>query len=199
MADSDNSFSCVFDRDTIPSNTSRPFGTIDHRYPGLSDQLSSDHGFPQAGATIKHYELLRQLGQGAMGIIYLARDTRLDRLVAIKVLRPRSIASAERFFIEAQDTARCRHNHIVSIHDVDEYRGYPYMVLEYLEGQTLRAWMNRRACSAAVEPATEWGVLPSAVPVSLAVRLMLPVIRALSCVHERGIVHCDLKPEYIVV
>jgi WD40 repeat protein/serine/threonine protein kinase len=137
---------------------------------------------PQVGARVKHYELLRELGAGGMGTVYLARDTTLGRLVAIKVLQRRSDASAERFLVEAQATARCRHENIVVIHEVGELDGYPYMVLEHLEGRTLREWMAREA--AFVSP-------------SLAVELMLPVVRALACAHSLGIVHRDLKPENI--
>ncbi|HEX6245202.1 MAG TPA: serine/threonine-protein kinase, partial [Polyangiales bacterium] len=140
---------------------------------------------PDVGSTVKHYELLRKLGEGGMGTVYVARDTTLGRLVAIKVLQRHEGPSAERFLIEAQATARCRHDNIVVIHEVDEFHGYPYMVLEYLEGRTLRDWMAQRD--------------PSSGPVSpsLAVELMLPVVRALARAHQLGIVHRDLKPENI--
>jgi WD40 repeat protein len=140
---------------------------------------------PRVGSTVKHYELVRKLGEGAMGTVYLARDTALGRLVAIKVLRIHSGPGAERFLIEAQATARCRHDHIVVIHEVDEIDGYPYMVLEYLEGRTLREWLAQRDPSSGL------------VSPGLAVELMLPVVRALACAHELGIVHRDLKPENI--
>jgi WD40 repeat protein len=139
----------------------------------------------EVGSTVKHYELLRELGEGGMGTVYLARDTTLGRLVAIKVLQRHTGPSAERFLIEAQATARCRHDNIVVIHEVDEHHGYPYMVLEYLEGRTLREWMAQRDSSSGL------------VSPSLAVELLLPVVRALSCAHQLGIVHRDLKPENI--
>jgi len=140
---------------------------------------------PQVGSTVKHYELLRKLGQGGMGAVYLARDTTLGRLVAIKVLQTHAGPSTERFLIEAQATARCRHDNIVVIHEVDAFDGYPYMVFEHLEGRTLREWMAQRdPSSGCVSP-------------SLAVELMLPVVRALVCAHQLGIVHRDLKPENI--
>ncbi len=149
-------------------------------------QLSTPHSLRlEVGATIKHYELLRKLGEGGMGTVYLARDTTLGRLVAIKVLQMQTGPSAERFLIEAQATARCRHDNIVVIYEVGEFRGYPYMVLEYLEGRTLREWMAQR------DPSS------GPVPPSLAVELLLPVVRALSCAHLLGIVHRDLKPENI--
>src|SRR4051812_48952669 len=108
------------------------------RAPGEPTPPPPDRLPPQVGSRVKHYELLRPLGEGGMGTVYLARDTTLGRLVAIKVLQSHSGPSAERFLIEAQATARCRHDNIVVIHEVDELHGYPYMVLEYLEGRTLR-------------------------------------------------------------
>jgi WD40 repeat protein len=150
-----------------------------------NDSSSHNRAPPRAGSIVKHYELLRQLGEGGMGTVYLARDTTLGRLVAIKVLRPDTGPSAQRFLIEAQATARCRHDNIVVIHEVGEHDGYPYMVLEHLEGSTLREWMAQRdASSGPVSP-------------NLAVELMLPVVRALACAHKLGIVHRDLKPENI--
>ena len=140
---------------------------------------------PDVGSTVKQYELLRKLGEGGMGTVYLARDTTLGRLVAIKVLQMHAGPSAERFLNEAQATARCRHDNIVVIHEVNELHGYPYMVLEYLEGRTLREWMTQR------DPAS------GPVSPSFAVELMLPVVRALACAHQLGIVHRDLKPENI--
>jgi len=110
---------------------------------------------PKVGSTVKHYELLSTLGKGAMGIVYLARDTVLDRLVAIKMLRRHTGPSMERFRIEAKATARCRHENIVVLHEVDDFHGYPYMVLEYLEGCTLREWMARRDHSPTADPPAE--------------------------------------------
>ena len=153
--------------------------------PSIPHRSPHEHRFPQVGSTVKHYELLRQLGQGAMGTVYLARDTTLGRLVAIKVLRLHTGPSTERFLIEAQATARCRHDNIVVIHEVDELHGYPYMVLEYLDGRTLREWIAQRDPSSGL------------VSPSLAIEFMLPVVRALACAHQLGIVHRDLKPENI--
>jgi WD40 repeat protein/serine/threonine protein kinase len=163
----------------------------------IADHTPTDnHVPPHVGSTIKHYELLRTLGEGGMGAVYLARDTMLGRLVAIKVLQMHSGPSAERFLIEAQATARCRHDNIVVIHEVDQRHDYLYMVLEYLEGRTLREWMAHREHLAA-EPPAEASPSSGLVSPSLAVELMVPVVRALACAHQLGIVHRDLKPENI--
>ncbi|MCG8421625.1 MAG: protein kinase [Proteobacteria bacterium] len=153
--------------------------------------------FPTIGSAIGHYELIRELGRGGMGVVFLARDTRLGRLVAIKLLTECSGDRAARFLAEARATARCRHENIVVIYEVDEYRGYPYMVLEYIKGPTLRKWMEQRT----LPSGHRYGAGPGALPVSpsLAVELMVPVVRALICAHESGIVHRDLKPANILL
>jgi serine/threonine protein kinase len=147
-------------------------------------------GQPVPGAWIGQYELIRPLGRGGMGEVHLARDLRLGRLVAIKRLSAHVPELVERFLREARTTARCMHENIVVIHEVGEQDGHPYMVLEYLEGQTLRQWLRERAAAAGEQ-------VP--VPPGRAVELMLPVVRALACAHERGIVHRDLKPENVML
>lgn len=135
------------------------------------------------GMVIKHYEVIRKLGAGGMGKVFLARDIRLGRLVAIKLLLEHDGKSMARFLVEARTTAQCKHENIVVIYDVDEIQGSPYMVLEYVEGRTLRDLMCDQG----------------RVMVAQAVDLMLPVARALTCAHAMGIVHRDLKPENILL
>jgi len=151
----------------------------------------------QAGSSIKHYELIRKLGEGGMGVVFLARDTKLGRLVAIKVLLEHNGQSAERFLAEARATARCKHDNIVVIHEVDEHDGYPYMVLEHLEGRTLSAFLAQREAPGAFEPRSPADTRSGRVSPSLAVDLVVPVVRALCCAHQLGIVHRDLKPDNI--
>jgi serine/threonine protein kinase len=129
---------------------------------------------------IGQYELLRQLGSGGMGTVYLARDTKLARMVALKLLNAPSPHLLARFLIEARATARCTHENIVVIHDVDEIGGEPYMVLEYLDGAPLTHTLAG-------------GKLTS----DRAVELIAPVLHALVVAHEAGIVHRDLKPDNI--
>jgi WD40 repeat protein/serine/threonine protein kinase len=142
------------------------------------------------GVRIGQYEIIRLLGRGGMGEVFLARDLRLGRLVAVKLLIGQQPDLAERFLVEARATARCHHENIVVIYEVGEHRGDPYMVLEYLEGQTLRQWLRDHAATTG---------RPARVPPARAVELMLPVVRALVCAHDQGIVHRDLKPENVML
>jgi serine/threonine protein kinase len=147
-------------------------------------------GQPVGGTRLGQYEFIRSLGRGGMGEVHLARDLRLGRLVAVKQLSAPGAGLAERFLREARTTARCMHENIVVIHEVGEQDGRPYMVLEYLEGQTLRQWLREYAAAAGERAPVSPG---------RAVELMLPVVRALAYAHERGIVHRDLKPENVML
>jgi serine/threonine protein kinase len=138
---------------------------------------------PGPGTRIHHYELIRQIGSGGMGTVFMARDTRLARRVAIKLLHTQEPELTRRFILEARATARCSHENIVIIYEVGEASGRPYMVLEYLQGQPLSKLLK---ASPRLPPAR-------------AAELMVPVVRALACAHEQKIVHRDLKPENILV
>ncbi|WP_438044828.1 nSTAND1 domain-containing NTPase [Sorangium sp. So ce128] len=161
-------------------------------------ERASGSTLADVGGTIKHYEIIRKLGQGGMGIVYLARDTKLGRLVAIKLLLEYSGQGIQRFLAEARATARCRHENIVVIHEVDEIRGHPYLVLEYVKGRTLSQWLAQREHPSAPGPLADIGP-PGSMAAGPVVELMIPVVRALACAHELGIVHRDLKPENILI
>ena len=110
------------------------------REPDTSDELDL-----APGTFVDHFRIMRLLGQGGMAQVYLARDSKLGRKVALKVIRPAVLGTSdavERFLFEARATARFNHPHIVTIHAVGEYSGRPYVALEYLEGQTLRERME---------------------------------------------------------
>lgn len=141
-----------------------------------SSQLLSE------GTRIGQHEIIREIGRGGMGAVYLARDTKLGRPVAVKVLQSSQAKMTERFILEAKATARCSHENIVIIHEVGEYGNKPFMVLEYLRGHTLTNEMGNRP-----------------IPPGRAVQLIIPVVRALVFAHEMGIVHRDLKPDNIFV
>jgi hypothetical protein len=157
------------------------------RSEGRSVEGAGDPLVLPAGVTIAHYEVVRPLGRGGMGTVYLARDTRLGRLVAVKMLRERGEQAARRLIAEARATARCRHENIVVIHDVGDVNGRPYLVLEHLEGRPLNEWLARPGARPDGGPSE--GVAPGR-----AVELMVPVVRALACAHAHGIIHRDLKP-----
>jgi len=137
-----------------------------------------------AGERIGQYEIIRELGRGGMGAVYAARDTKLGRKVAIKVLNSNNNAElAARFIIEARATAQCSHENIVIIHEVGEHHGDPFMVLEYLQGAPLTQLLQDGRKLAPAQT----------------VELMVPVVRALTVAHTHGIVHRDLKPDNIFV
>ena len=134
-----------------------------------------------AGQRIAHYEIIRELGRGGMGAVFLARDLKFGRRVAIKFLNNAFNANlARRFLLEARATTRCTHENIVAIHDVAEHENMPYMVLQYLRGKPMSKLLAQ-------------GRLPSI----RAVELLIPVVRALCRAHELDIVHRDLKPDNI--
>jgi len=132
------------------------------------------------------YSLERELGRGGMGIVYLAREVQLDRLVAIKLL-PRSLADRpdvrERFLREARMAASLSHPHIVPIYRVGEAKGLVYFVMAYVNGETLGERLRSRG----------------PLPITVATRLFREVTWALSYAHGRGIVHRDVKPDNILI
>jgi serine/threonine protein kinase len=138
---------------------------------------------PRAGAMINQYELIRELGAGGMGTVFLARDTKLGRKTAIKILNSNHPELTQRFIVEARATARCSHENIVIIYEVGEFNAQPYMVLEFLQGSVLTDLVHGG----------------KRLPPGRAVELMVPVCRALAVAHEQGIVHRDLKPDNIFV
>jgi serine/threonine protein kinase len=140
---------------------------------------------PKSGSKLGPYEILGRLGAGGMGEVYRARDTRLDRIVAIKVLsthladRPEV---RERFEREARTIASLNHSHICTLHDIGRQDGIDYLVMEYVEGETLA----RR-------------LLKGALPQRRVVELGTEIADALDAAHAKGIVHRDIKPANIVV
>src|SRR5512145_491658 len=129
------------------------------------------------------YEVLSRLGSGGMGEVYCAKDPRLGRKVAVKVLLPNFASSPERlarFEQEIKTLALLNHPNILQIHDTGTHEGRPYLVMELLEGETLRERMDGRT-----------------LPPLKAVDIARQVARGLAAAHEKGITHRDLKPENI--
>jgi WD40 repeat protein/serine/threonine protein kinase len=135
--------------------------------------------------TISGYEVLRELGRGGMGVVYLARQTSLGRLVALKMILADSHTTPkdlQRFKTEVELAARLQHPNIVTVYEVGEVQGRPYCVLEFIEGCNLAEALAGAPC-----------------PPRQAAELLATLARAVQAAHARGIVHRDLKPANILL
>src|SRR5262245_2261984 len=138
-----------------------------------------------AGDQLGPYRILSPIGKGGMGEVYRAQDARLGRDVAIKVLPEQLTSDPEalrRFEREGRALAALSHPNILTIFDVGTQDGISFVVMELLEGETLRAWMRN-----------------SAVPWEKALEIAIHIAEGLSAAHSKGIVHRDLKPENIIL
>ncbi|HUG40103.1 MAG TPA: protein kinase, partial [Longimicrobiales bacterium] len=136
-------------------------------------------------ALADRYRLERELGQGAMATVYLARDLKHDRQVALKILKPdlAAVLGAERFVLEIRTTAALQHPHILPLFDSGEADGFLYYVMPFVDGETLRSRLDRE---------TQLGVED-------AVRIARDIADALHYAHTRGVIHRDIKPENILL
>ena len=137
------------------------------------------------GAQLGPYRILAMLGAGGMGEVYRGVDTRLDRVVAIKIL-PRQVANdprrAQRFARESRAVSKLNHPHICTLYDVGEHDGVPFIVMEFLEGETLARRLTQ-----------------GALPLDRVVPVATEIADALVHAHRHGIVHRDLKPANIML
>jgi eukaryotic-like serine/threonine-protein kinase len=180
---------------------------LPHRHPSSSSQdscsISLDHeaGDTQASTviltrnggpptTLGRYKVVKEIGRGAMGVVYLGKDPTIQRFVAIKTMRLDENADPEklqevktRFFREAESTGRLSHPNIVTIHDAGEEQGLGYIAMEMLEGTTL----------------THWSRQPSLMPLSQLMLTLATVAEALDYAHQQGVVHRDIKPANIML
>jgi serine/threonine protein kinase len=160
-------------------------GLLGEPVSGLAAELLDGGVGSHAGRAFSHYEAEREIGRGGMGEVYLARDKRLGRPVALKLL-PASFTAdptrVARFKREAHAISHLNHPNIVTVYEVGEAEGLRFIVTEYVEGETLRALLAR-------------GPLPPGRALDLAVQ----VASALDAAHAAGVVHRDVKPENIMV
>jgi serine/threonine protein kinase/Flp pilus assembly protein TadD len=137
------------------------------------------------GKTISHYKILEKLGEGGMGVVYKAQDTKLDRIVALKFL-PQHLTSdsveKERFIHEAKAASALNHTNITTIHEIDEFEGQMFIVMEYCEGKTLKRIIEKETLS--VRKVLDIGI---------------QICEGLVVAHEKGIVHRDIKSDNIMV
>jgi len=134
-----------------------------------------------AAALANRYRIERELGAGGMATVYLAHDLKHDRNVAIKVLKPElaAVLGADRFVVEIKTTAALQHPHILPLFDSGEADGFLYYVMPFIDGETLRAKMDRERQLA----------------VDDAIAITMTVAGALDLAHRHGVIHRDIKPE----
>lgn len=172
-----------------------PKGDDGHRVPLQQDTeepasatVIINSGSPPS--TLGRYKVLRELGRGAMGVVYLGKDPTIQRFVAIKTMRLDAIDDAEkfeevkaRFFREAESTGRLSHPNIVTIFDAGEEQDLGYIAMEVLEGTTLKQWSRK----------------PNLLPPDKLCATLATVAEALDYAHQQGVVHRDIKPANIML
>ncbi len=137
------------------------------------------------GKAISHYRILEKLGEGGMGVVYKARDTHLDRLVAIKVLPTERVTDPQRkrrFVQEAKAASALHHPNIITIYDIDQTNGVDFIAMEYVAGKTLDQQIPRKGFR-----------------LSEALKYAVQIADALEAAHAAGIIHRDLKPGNVMV
>ena len=155
----------------------------------MSDQNSNDntrtHIVLTEGTMVQHYRIARKIGAGGMGEVYLAEDTKLKREVALKFMPSHLVTNPDvhtRFLREAQAVAKLNHPHIVTIHDVSEYQGRPYFVMEHIEGESLHHFAHDKP-----------------LPLEMIIEYAIQICQGLGEAHRAGIVHRDIKSANIAI
>ena len=136
-------------------------------------------------ATIAHYRIIEPIGAGGMGAVYKAYDKKLHRIVALKLLPPEYISQQDRrrrFLQEARAASALNHPHILTVYEIGEDDGKPYIAMEYVEGETLRQKIRSRALQ-----------------IKETLEIAIQIAEGLAKAHEAGIIHRDLKPENLMI
>jgi serine/threonine-protein kinase len=146
----------------------------------MADTLAS-----LTAALTDRYRIQREIGQGGMATVFLARDTKHDRPVALKVLRPElgAVLGVERFLSEIRVTANLQHPNVLPLFDSGEANGLLFYVMPFVDGESLRTRLTRE----------------KQLPIDEAVRITVALANALDYAHRNGIIHRDLKPENILM
>ncbi|HKG21629.1 MAG TPA: serine/threonine-protein kinase, partial [Blastocatellia bacterium] len=137
------------------------------------------------GTKIGHYRIIAPLGAGGMGAVYKAHDEKLDRVVAVKVIQPDMVGHEDRrrrFLQEARAASALNHPHILTVYEIGDSDGRPFIVMEFIEGETLRQKIAARS-----------------IAVGEALDIAIQIAQGLSKAHDHGIVHRDLKPENLMI
>lgn len=143
--------------------------------------LSAPEGPGEIGR-LADYRVMGKLGEGSQGVVFLAQDVALLRLVALKVIKPECTTNPkarERFLREARIVAALRSDHVVTVYHLGEASGVPFLAMEHLRGSTLRSWLSAHK---------------GPVPLPTVLQIARDVFRGLAAVHEKGLVHRDIKP-----
>ncbi|HKZ80547.1 MAG TPA: serine/threonine-protein kinase, partial [Pyrinomonadaceae bacterium] len=151
----------------------------------VADIIESDTKRLERGTRFGHYEIIRQIGIGGMGEVYLAKDQKLDRRVAIKILNEkfgRDESNLKRFVHEAKAASALNHPNILVIHEIGESEDAHYIVSEFIEGRTLREVLTQSQMS-----------------LEKVLDLAIHIASALAAAHEAHLVHRDIKPENVMV
>ena len=138
------------------------------------------------GDFIDHYQIISELGQGGMGIVYKAMDTFLNRIVALKImliLNQSDQIALKRFQREAEICATLKHPYIVSVYTIGEYKSFPYIVMEYIEGIPINQYVQQNG-------ENDW---------NLCATIIYKVAQALEYVHSNHIIHRDIKPSNVII
>jgi serine/threonine protein kinase len=142
--------------------------------------------YPLLVKTLGRFEIIAELGRGGMAVVYKARQTDLDRIVALKILPPELTSDQSyvaRFRQEARSAARLEHPHIMPIYEVGEVAGYHYIAMKFIQGRTLKQLLQQEG----------------ALPVKRAAHILAQVGEALDYAHRQGIIHRDIKPSNVMI